>query len=70
MTLMLIVMSSLICIKRVFKMWKCQRCDEKFDTEKQLERHQQDETICSACCSNRIKFERETNSYYCKSCGK
>ena len=30
--------------------WKCQRCDEKFDTEDELKKHQNNKDLCPECC--------------------
>jgi len=47
-------------------MWKCQKCDLKFETEEELEGHQSDEDICAECCSSGIEISKE--SMKCRSC--
>ena len=46
-------------------MFKCQVCDEKFNTEEGLITHQQDEGICPECHSSRLEI---TKTILCLNC--
>ena len=51
-------------------MWKCQRCDLKFETEKELKKHQNNINVCSNCCHIFCDDCEGLEGVKCCQCGK
>jgi hypothetical protein len=58
-------------------MWKCQSCDEKFETEEELIDHQTDRERCIGCCHiycEKCKYEPifflDIGTTICCQCGR
>ena len=50
--------------------WKCQSCDEKFETEKELQEHQTDSLGCMSCCHIYCKKCKGIEPTICCQCGR
>ena len=48
--------------------WKCQKCDKKFKTEKELISHQNNKDLCPECCAI-LEVETSFFGAECLSCG-